>query len=170
MASVRRVKESFSILRRTAVAKSRATVLAKHPKLCRCCGANPQLMRRKECAQCGNISDELSAVRYMMVPGVRFGSQLLYTLDERMLYKLSNTFDQDTRYVCNYARHRCACSIMVNRRDGSARRTGKASQHQHEHMESDYLRNRFLHELKKACMASGGRLSGAQLLERRRTM
>lgn len=170
MTDVRRVKASFSMLRKTAVAKGKATIMAKHPKLCRSCGTNPLHMHRKECTQCGTISDELSKVPYIMVPGIRFGSQLLYTLGERMLYKLSNTFELDYRYMCNYAVQRCSCSLMVSRRDGTARRTGRASQHQHDDMESDYLRNQFLHGLKKDCMASGGRLSAAELLERRRAM
>lgn len=127
-------------------------------------------MSRKECLHCGTISDEMTVVPYVMVPGIRFGAQLLYTLGERMIYKLWNKYELGDRYVCNYAAQRCRCAIMVSRRDGTARRSGRSAQHEHDDMESDYLRNMFMHELKKDCMRSNGLVSGMELFRRREEM
>lgn len=101
-------------------------------------------------------------LEYEMVPGVRYGTRLLYVLTEKMLYSISNSYPRSDRYHC--IAPKCRCAVRVSKPDGVVRRTNLSAAHSHPHMESKYLEYSFKHSLKRACLASKGMVSPRQLL------
>lgn len=101
-------------------------------------------------------------LEYEMVPGVRYGTRLLYVLAEKNLYWIKNSYPQFDRYICTAPK--CRCAVRISKPEGVVRRTNLTTEHNHPHMESKYLECRLKHSLKTACLSSKGMVSPRQLL------
>lgn len=102
-------------------------------------------------------------LEYEMVPGVRYGTRLLYVMAEKNLYSISQSYPRYDRYHC--IARKCRCAVRLAKADGIVRRANAKAEHNHEHMEGKYLECSFKHSLKKACLSSKGMLSPKQLLD-----
>lgn len=101
-----------------------------------------------------DIDDDM---RYEFVPGARLGSQLLYTLDEKHMYRRSNIGEKEDLYVCNAPKHMgCRVRVRLLKTTGSAQRVGKRLTHNHPTMEDVYSKNKFLDALKQDFVACSG--------------
>lgn len=106
-------------------------------------------------------------LRYEFAPGARYGSQLLYTLDEKHIYRRSNISDNEDLYVCNAPKHmQCRVRLRLSKPTGAVRMVYATQRHNHANAEPVYERNRFIHALKMEYIASNGDASMETLVER----
>lgn len=96
-------------------------------------------------------------LRFCMAPGKRYGSRLLYTLDEKQLYRRTNIFDKYDSYMCNApAGSGCRVSLAVSKPQGIARKTGNYTKHNHGTREETYLENMAVEAQKIDLLADAG--------------
>lgn len=81
-------------------------------------------------------------------PGARMGSTLLYTTNEKQLYRLKNEFTNYKRYVCNV--RQCHATLVL--RDNELRRAPQFKEHNHPDQELVAAKNKFEASCKAKCM------------------
>lgn len=96
-----------------------------------------------------------STIEYKLQPGMRIGSQLLYTVVEKQLYRRKTQTAKYERYSC-IGDKGCRVTILVSKADGMARMANTHRQHNHQHQEEKAIRDVFMDKLKKSVAASNG--------------
>lgn len=111
------------------------------------------------------VSDPL---RYEFAPGARYGSVLIYTLDEKQMYRRQNVCANYDRYTCNTRGTGCKVVLRLSKPGNVARKSGKQRVHNHVQVENTCTKNRFSEAVKAACMASKGRVNVQSLYDQQR--
>lgn len=100
---------------------------------------------------------EEPSIRYCFESGKIFGSRLLYTLDEKQLYRrkyIHRTYDT---YICNAPPATgCRATINISKPSGRARQTGIYRTHLHGNAEACHLRNMERASRRMELMAAAG--------------
>lgn len=102
---------------------------------------------------------------FEFVPGSRLQSRLLYTLDEKHMYRRSSSTPTYDRYVC--ISRVCRACVRFYRKENAVRRGGnaKVKQHTHPNAEERYHANKFLNGVKQDILNSGGTHSAVEIYE-----
>lgn len=96
-------------------------------------------------------------LRFCITPGKRYGSRMLYTLDEKQLYQRTNILPKYDTYMCNgVPGSGCRVSLNVFKPQGIARKCGLYKRHQHGTCEATYLQNLARGAKKLELMADAG--------------
>lgn len=100
-----------------------------------------------------------------MAPGARYGSRMLYTVDEKHMYRRQNIYTKFDRYICNAPRGMCRSVVNLSKPEAVARKAGIYPKHNHTNLQSTFFKNQFEDALKKACLASNGMVDPSTLYE-----
>lgn len=90
-------------------------------------------------------------LRYEMVAGRRLSSKLLYTLDEKQLYRRKTERPEYSRYVC--LADSCPVALRLDAADKTLVHANDRS-HCHPNAEERYLANKFMNSVKKEILNS----------------
>lgn len=91
--------------------------------------------------QSQSVSDVIfadGALPFKFIPGVRMGSILLYSINERQLYRLKNTFKNCKRYAC--IERTCHATLYLKGHELS--KAMKFQDHNHPEQETDFTKRR----------------------------
>lgn len=88
-------------------------------------------------------------ISYILVPGQRLNSELLYSIDEKNLYRRNARKKQGSYYLCKEVN--CGIRILCNA-NGKCFRTDETRQHLHADHEEEYKRNVIQNEIKVRCI------------------
>lgn len=97
------------------------------------------------------------SLEYTINPGARINSSLLYTIDEKQIYRRRTVGDTADRYVCNAnVKPACRVALNVSKPGGIARKVTGRREHTHGSQEEQYLKNQFVSAVKTDLMKSCG--------------
>lgn len=92
-----------------------------------------------------------------MTPGARLNTELLYTTEEKHLYRRKHQGVTCDRYICNAPDKTCRVALSVTKKSPRvATKINPNTQHNHVVQETKYLKDLFMDKLKKACIDSNG--------------
>lgn len=98
-----------------------------------------------------------SAIEYIMSPGLRLDSKLLYTVNEKYLYRFKSSYKHKKRYVCNESD--CPAALVLV--DDILYPTPKMKAHNHSNVEREQIKNMFIDNLKHSVSVTDATVNDA---------
>lgn len=151
--SYNKMKRHLSRLKRIATMQPTISNSDASPQICQ--SATKANLKKAELVKkelAGNRSGlrlkNSEPLPFEYTPGARMGSMLLYTTNEKQLYRLKNEFTNYKRYVCNV--RQCHATLVL--RDNELRRAPQFKEHNHSDQELVAAKNKFEATCKAKCM------------------
>lgn len=151
------MKRHLSRLKKLATpAKSTISNSEESPEICQSL-TNAYVEKEKKvkkklaCKWPGLRLENSEPLPFEYTPGARMGSRLLYTTNEKQLYRLKNEFPNYKRYVCNV--RQCHATLVL--RENELRRAPQFKEHNHPDQELVAAKNKFEASCKAKCMEGG---------------
>lgn len=102
---------------------------------------------------------EPELIEYIFTPGSIFECQLIYTLDDRQLFRRNNNSPSSLRYIC----YRAGCRATLRLANGVVTRHGGS--HKHADQEMKYRKFKFEHRIKLRSIEEMGLISTKEIFE-----
>lgn len=93
-------------------------------------------------------------LRFEFVPGAKINSTLIYTIDEKQMYRRTNSYDKFDRYTCTTSD--CNVSLKFFKLENVARKVANGKKHEHMDRAEKCRINKFKDSVKRNVMNTGG--------------
>lgn len=102
-------------------------------------------------------SEDQIIMNFEIIPGNRRSSELLYIIEQKMIYKKKSVYKNTIKYECRNKLCKARVNVMP---DGKCVLAKKYIEHNHDNEEGAYKELKALNQIKRDCEDIGGALGG----------